>query len=476
MSFARIEYLPFMGLVLLLWPFVPAQRRSLALLGASYVFYLWFRPWNAVWLIGSTLVDFWIGRRLGATDDLRRRKALLWASVALNLGLLGTFKYAGWLALNLQSIGIPVPGVAALQGLALPLGISFYTFQTLSYTIDVYRGRLKPCVNLVDYALYVSFFPQLVAGPIERARHLLPQLRKLAPLTAPNLAAGGSLILWGLLKKTVVGDRLVGEVWPVFMDAYALDSLSALVGASAMLAVLYLDFSAYTDLARGSARLFGVRLVQNFDHPFVATSIQEWTRRWHISLQTWIVDYVHAPLARGVPTHAKIWRTNLVVMALFGLWHGARWTFLFWGLAYGVLVSVEHSRRLSRMRSGRGPAPAPTSHKALRNVVAWALTLFVSVQFIVLFFSPNMSFARDFVLAQFSATLPANAERWAWCGAVGLGLLGLLSVHFATARWKPAVIWPRIPMPLRALVLIAGVGAALFGRVTSSRPFIYFDF
>lgn len=476
MSFARIEYLPFLGLVLLLWPFVPAQRRALALLVASYTFYLWFRPWNAVWLLASTFVDFFIGRWLGATEDARRRKLLLWVSVALNLGLLGTFKYAGWLAQSLQSIGLAVPGAAELQGLVLPLGISFYTFQTLSYTLDIYRGRQAPCRHPVDYALYVSFFPQLVAGPIERASHLLPQLRRLAPLTAANLSAGGSLILWGLLKKTVIGDRLMGAVWPVFREPLELDALSAFVSASAMLTVLYLDFSAYTDLARGSARLFGVGLVRNFDHPFVATSIQEWTRRWHMSLQTWIVDYVHVPLARGIPTHAKIWRSNLVVMALFGIWHGARWTFLFWGLAHGVLISIDHSWRLLRMRGGRRRAQRTERHSALRDGVSWCLTLFVSVQFIVLFFSPTLHFALDFLLAQFSPTLPASPERWEWCGAVGLALVLLLTVHGATARWRPEDHWPQIPRPMRALILAAGIALAALGRVTYARPFIYFDF
>lgn len=476
MSFARIEYLPFLGLLLLLWPFLPANRRTAALLLASYVFYLWVRPWNAVWLIASTLLDFGIGRALGKAESQRRRKVYLWVSVTFNLALLGTFKYAAWIAANLQALGLPVPGVEALQGLALPLGISFYTFQTLSYTIDVYRRRIKPCTNLLEYGLYVAFFPQLVAGPIERAAHLLPQLRRLAPLTGANLSSGLCLIFWGLVKKSVIGDRLMGYVWPVFREPLAMDSLSAVISATGMLTILYLDFSAYTDLARGSARLFGVELVRNFQHPFLSTSLHEWTRRWHMSLQTWIVDYVHLPLARGKPTHSKIWYSNLIVMGLFGLWHGASWTFLFWGLSYGVFVSIEHSRRLHQYRRGIRSSPSTGGRRWSAVLVPWLFTLLLSIQFVVLFFSPDLHFALDYFLAQVSWTLPASGERWAWCAWTAAGLLALLAVHAATARWDPRTLWGRAPGVGRGLALVAAAALVFLGRVAHPRPFVYFDF
>ena len=285
MSFAEWEYLPFLLVVLGAFQFVPRRARALFLLAASYAFYAWWSALHCLLLLASTAVDYGVGLALHATQNRRRRKLLLLLSIAVNLALLAVFKYGGFAAENLNRLldvtgGGPIPW----RELVLPLGISFYTFQTLSYSIDVYRRTIEPCRNPIDYALYVSFFPQLVAGPIERAGHLIPQLRRLELLSPGNFSLGARRILWGLLKKTVVSDRLIAFAMPVVRDPGAHDPVTLYTAATTMVAVLYLDFSAYTDIARGSARLFGVELVPNFDRPFLRRESSEFWTRWHLSL------------------------------------------------------------------------------------------------------------------------------------------------------------------------------------------------
>jgi D-alanyl-lipoteichoic acid acyltransferase DltB (MBOAT superfamily) len=475
MSFASVEYLPLVALVLAAYVAAPARARAPLLIGASWLFYLWVEPRDGVWLALSTVADFLIAPRIHAAAREVVRRRWLVVSLALNLGLLGTFKYSGFLLTSLGQLSSALGGPAfEFEGFALPLGISFYTFQTLSYTLDVYRRRQTPCTSFTQFALYVSFFPQLVAGPIERASHLLPQLATLSLPRAVDLAAAARWIVVGLAKKWILADRLFAQVWPVFSSPTERDSLTLAVSSIGMWVMLYLDFSAYTDLARGSARLFGIQLVANFDRPFLATSIQDWARRWHMSLGSWMFDYVWAPLSQGRATHARIWRANLIVMALFGLWHGANWTFVLWGLGYGALISCEHSVRLARVR--RGARPPSSTPSAARTFLAWLASSAASVLFIALFFSPSLAFFGEFQARLWTAGLPASAEAWRWCAPLVALFAALLAVHAFGVQRGLETLWLRLPRPVGVLLLVLALAACVLLREGDARPFVYFEF
>ncbi|MEO0651121.1 MAG: MBOAT family O-acyltransferase [Planctomycetota bacterium] len=477
MSFAQAEFLLFLGLVVLVWPFLPARGRVPAMLLFSYAFYAAQRPEYLALLVLSTAIDYAVGLALGRTEAPTARKLLLATSLALNLGLLGVFKYAGFVAENLGALSEAAGGGGvAFEGYALPLGISFYTFQTLSYTLDVYARRIAPCRSPLDYALYVSFFPQLVAGPIERARHLLPQLESMPTLRLADASVGVRLIVWGLLKKWVVADALLLETRPVFLRPELASPPTLIVAALAMAIYLYCDFSAYTDIARGSARLFGVQLVKNFDRTFLSTSLHEWARRWHMSLIGWMYDYVWAPLAGSLPGYLALWRANLVVMALFGLWHGASWTFVLWGASYGVLISIEQSWRLWNLRRGRRPAPPRTRlGGALAGSLRWLATVVIASQLMMLFFSPDLEFAQRYLKAELALHWPTG-EELRWLLAMVATLLALLVGHAANDLVDLERRWGRLPRVVKALVLALALGIAFRFRAPLDAPFVYFAF
>ncbi len=471
MSFASSAYLPFLGVVLALFLFVPARARPLFLLVASYSFYAQRHPLHGLLLAGSTALDYLVALGLGRAQAPGRRRALLALSLCGNLGALFVFKYGGFAAEGLNALLRPA-GLGAVHwpALVLPLGISFYTFQTLAYTIDVYRRRIEPCRDPVELALYVSFFPQLVAGPIERAGRLLPQLRRTRPPDAALFSAGGRLLLWGCFKKLVLADNLRLHVEPVFGRPEAHGSLTLLLAAVAMNAMLFLDFSSYTDIARGSARLFGVELVENFRRPFLARSMNEFLARWHMSLTSWIADYVYSPLSAGPPSHARVWRNNLLTMALFGLWHGASWTFLVWGLGVGVAISLQHSWRLHRMRQGRRPARPGWGP---RDWLACLATTLYASAFIVLFFSPTIGFTGRYLGRLVSC---AGGSLGAW----ELGTLAFLLAGLATQALAEHTdlerLWRRIGPAGRAAWVLGLLLLLVLLRNPEPEDFIYFRF
>lgn len=342
MTFDSPVFLIFLPLVVLIQWWLPHKWRKYWLLAASYFFYMYWNPALIVLLLFSTVVDYCCGRGMEAAEG-NRRKALLLVSIFVNLGLLFSFKY-------LDFFGETVNGICALMGLSyrvpafnliLPVGISFYTFQTMSYTIDVYRGKIPAERNFVTFALYVSFFPQLVAGPIERAGALLPQLQAERSPSREDFAAGFQLLISGFFRKVVIAD-LCGRFVDRVYDAAAVVDGAAVAVATVLFAVqIYCDFAGYSEIAAGSARLMGVRLMRNFDRPYLSGSIREFWRRWHISLSGWFTDYIYIPLGgsrRGLKR--QIYAT-LMVFAVSGLWHGARWTFVLWGLFHGVLLVFE---------------------------------------------------------------------------------------------------------------------------------------
>ena len=333
-GFFFLTYALYLGLQ----PRVRAQ--NVLLLVASYVFYGYW-DWRFLGLLAiSTLIDFTIGPALFRAVTPGRRKLLLAISVCANLGILGFFKYYDFFAASLAELlhllGMQ-PDPLTLD-ILLPVGISFYTFQTMSYTIDIYRGKLQPTDNLVDFALFVSFFPQLVAGPIERARTLLPQIASPRRIDHDQVGAGFWLILWGYFKKVVIADRMALIVDPVFGSHGDYQGLELVVALLAFTVQIYGDFSGYSDIARGLAKLMGFELMVNFKLPYFAINPSDFWRRWHVSLSSWLRDYLYISLGGNRGSRAQTLRNLAATMLLGGLWHGAAWNFVFWGGYHGLLL------------------------------------------------------------------------------------------------------------------------------------------
>lgn len=353
MLFTTPYFAVFLGLVFVVyWQIRAAQIRTIFLLAASYFFYgCW--DWRFLGLIFfSSGVDFLIGRQLGKTQGNRERKTLLGASLAVNLGLLFVFKYYNFFVASfgqlLEQLGVQA-NLTTLS-VILPVGISFYTFQTLSYTIDVYRRELEPTSNWIDFFAFVSFFPQLVAGPIERASALLPQFKTPKKFDYAATVAGLRQILWGLFKKIVIADQCAPLVNDIFTNYADYSAFTLVIGAVLFAFQIYCDFSGYSDIAIGTARLLGVDLMRNFAYPYFARDVAEFWRRWHTSLSTWFRDYLYIPLGGSrVSSQGKVLRNVFVVFLVSGLWHGANWTYLAWGLLHALffvpLILTGRNRR-----------------------------------------------------------------------------------------------------------------------------------
>ncbi len=343
MNFNSLAFLVFLVVVLLLYWILPHKVRWILLLVASYYFYMSWNPWLVFLIAGTTLVSYGAALAIAKTEKKGWKKFWLVMTLVVCLGVLVVFKYLDFLirsvvdVLNLFSLHLD--GFAL--GLLLPVGISFYTFQTLSYVIDVYRGTISPERHLGYYALFVSFFPQLVAGPIERASNLLPQLREEHKLDPDDLSAGMRILLVGFFRKCVIADVCGIYVTNVFGNLAAANSLSVLLAGILFILQIYCDFAGYSEIAMGVARMMGIRLMKNFDRPFAAVSWSEWFRRWHISLTKWFTDYVYIPLGGNRKGKARKIFNIFVVFLLCGLWHGANWTYAIWGIYVAVMQSLE---------------------------------------------------------------------------------------------------------------------------------------
>lgn len=344
MNFNSTSFLIFLPIVAAIYWLLPFRFRKYWLLAASWFFYMYWNPLLILLLLASTVIDYCCGRGMEAHRDApNRRKALLLVSICMNLGLLFFFKYWDFFGqttselLALVGISYRVPALH----LILPVGISFYTFQTMSYSIDVYRGDAPAEHDFVAFALYVSFFPQLVAGPIENPRDLLPQLKAEHKLNAEDLRAGLRLLLCGFFRKCVVADLCGVYVNAVYADAAKANGLAVAVAGALFCFQMYGDFAGYSEIAAGAARLMGVRLMRNFNRPYLSQSYGEFFRRWHISLNRWFTQYLYIPLGGGRRGLARKLLNTLIVFSLCGLWHGARWTYVLWGLYAAFWVCLE---------------------------------------------------------------------------------------------------------------------------------------
>lgn len=442
-----------------------------AILALSWTFYAWHVPHYLVLIVVSTLVDYLAARGLGALPPVRTRvrRLLLAASIAVNLGLLGTFKYAGFLTESVLWIVGGGSGQFSIPDLVLPIGISFYTFQSMSYTLDVYRGRLQAETSFLKVATYVAFFPQLVAGPIVRAADFLYQLDRRRRIRARVWAEGGYLILRGLFLKVVLADNLawiVNDHWATASGDTGVPGLSLAILVF-FAGQLFCDFAGYSSIARGIAYLLGFRLPVNFNAPHIARSFSEFWRRWHITLSTWMRDYLYIPLGGNRRGRARAYVNLFLVMLISGLWHGAAWTFVAWGALHGAAVAVE---RVVGMNRGDRPAWA-TAIWAVGVQLTWILSMgwFRADGFR----EGNRMIARSLVdLADLGRT--GLYQFWDLTDmTLGWVLVGLMAIlHLRTAlvpRLGALTAWEK-----------ATVSGAMLASVlifyTSSEQFIYFQF
>lgn len=340
MLFNSLEFVLFLPLVVGLYFLTPFRWRWALLLAASYYFYACWRVEYLGLIVISTAIDYLAALAIERASRSSLRRLWLLLSVSTNLGILFFFKYYDFFVTSLGGLpgAINVLSVFPKLEVLLPVGISFYTFQSMSYTIDVYRRRLPAERHFGVFCLYVSFFPQLVAGPIERSTALLPQFARRHSFDSSRLVSGLELVLWGFFQKLVVADRLAEYVNRVFGAPEQHAGLSAWIGMYFFAFQIYCDFSSYTNIARGSARMMGFELMENFRQPYLAPNLADFWRRWHISLSTWFRDYLYIPLGGKHPTRWKWYRNLLVVFLLSGLWHGANWTFVIWGALHGGLL------------------------------------------------------------------------------------------------------------------------------------------
>ena len=474
MTFNSLQYVGFFVVVWLLYWRLDRTRQNVLLLLASYLFYGLF-DWRFLGLLLlSTAVDYQLGHRVGQEQDQRRRKWWLWASVALNLGILAIFKYLDFFFDSakdaLGAIGLDVS--PPLLRIVLPVGISFYTFHGISYVFDVYRGHIKPTRRLLDYACFVAYFPQLVAGPIGRATLQLPQFEhdRERPDGA-TVERALLLILVGLFKKVVIADGVASVANTAFASPATTGWELLVVGGVAFALQIYGDFSGYSDIARGSSRLLGIELPVNFTEPYLSRNITEFWRRWHISLSNWLRDYLYVPLGGNRGSSAATYRNLMIVMLLGGLWHGAAKNFVVWGAGHGLALGLHRAWVERRRRRGASALTGPVP-----DTVARIGTFGVVCLLWIFFRSPTLTGALEYVegILRFRDG-PIDSSSVA---TVLAGVLAVLAIDLVT-RWLRGTPTPVLSR-VGAVPAGAGIGVALLAIAVFSggapTPFIYFQF
>ncbi len=477
MLFNSAQFLFFFPITLILYYTLPSKYRTFLLLLASYYFYMCWKAEYALLILFSTIIDYWAALQMSKLSDKAHRKRFLILSLVVNLGVLGLFKYFNFFSesvrdiLSIFNFFLDTPHFDLL----LPVGISFYTFQTLSYSIDVYNGKTEPEINFLRFALYVSFFPQLVAGPIERSNRLLPQLRKKVYLNGVQLSEGFRLVLWGFFKKMMIADRLAIFVNEIYAQPDEYGGMAIAIATLFFAFQIYCDFSGYSDIAIGTAKMMGIDLMLNFRSPYFSRSIAEFWSRWHISLSSWFRDYVYIPLG-GNRVMKWRWYYNLFITFLVsGLWHGANWTFVLWGAFHGLMLigGVLLQRTLG-----------PGANERLIKTVGWPFT-FVSVLFSwILFRAANVGNLKSIFLNLFTnwnnvelanllAIFPTKSDFYLSC---------LLIIFLMIIEWteqKGLVITNRIskyPTFFRWSIYVILTWIIIYKGVFRNQEFIYFQF
>ena len=482
MLFNSIDFVIFLPIVFLLYWFTTKgdlKRQNILLLVSSYYFYACW-DWRFMFLlIFSTLLDYVTGIKIYEAKNQSWKKFWLWLSIGINLGFLGVFKYYNFFAESFAE-GLSMLGLNANLGslqIILPVGISFYTFHGLSYVIDIYKNRIQPERNFVNYSVFVSFFPLLVAGPIERATHLLPQILKKREFNYLKAVDGLRQILWGLFKKVVIADNCAEYANEIFNNSGSYSGSTLVIGALFFTFQIYCDFSGYSDIAIGTARLFGLDLLRNFAFPYFSRDIAEFWRRWHISLSSWFKDYLYIPLGGSKGSLWMKTRNIFIIFIVSGFWHGANWTFIVWGFlnALYIMPSIifnTNRHNLDIVAKGKN---LPNLKEVMAMVITFSLTVFAWI----FFRANNLSHALNYIKEIFSASLFKAPE---FDGIKTIVPIIILTVLFLTIEWfgreeqyaiaKLGLKWRR---PFR-YAMYAVLVTALFWFGGNKQEFIYFQF
>lgn len=470
MLFHSAPFLLFIAVVLPLFGALRGRRsRQALLLVASYLFYTGWDYRYLPLLVVSTLVDYAVGPRLHRETRTAHRRVLLAISLSTNLGLLAVFKYGNLLLSSLVPLWSALDVATPVLPGVIPVGISFYTFQTLSYTIDLYRRKTDPCDSLLEFATFVAFFPQLVAGPIIRSRELLPQLRALSGLRSENIAEGAQRFILGLFKKVVIADNAALFVDAVFAAPEQHGAWTLWCGSYAFALQIYCDFSGYTDMAIGLGRAFGLKFPENFDAPYLSRSLTEFWRRWHQSLSRWLRDYLYIPLGGSRRGVVLTYRNLALTMLLGGLWHGASWTFVAWGAVHGAVLAVERALGIGRKEGASAPRPIVRllCIVATFHVVCLAWVMFRAESF------GDMGIYLTRMFTGWTQQSGAGLDQ-------GLRWAAVLIALCATQAWSRArsareTVWNPLPPHLQAMALTVLILSVAVFRVTEA-AFIYFQF
>lgn len=483
MLFNSIDFAFFLPIVFILYWFVTNKRlrlQNFLIVVASYIFYGWW-DWRFLFLIlFSTIVDFSVGILLEKETNPAKRKLLLWASILVNLGFLGFFKYYNFFVDNFVEafsfFGMPLR--ASSLNIILPVGISFYTFQTLSYSIDVYKGKLKSTNDFIAFAAFVSFFPQLVAGPIERATHLLPQFYKKRTFDYHKAVDGMRQILWGLFKKVVIADNCAEFANQIFNNSSEMNGSSLLLGAIFFTFQIYGDFSGYSDIAIGTSRLFGFDLMQNFNFPYFSRDIAEFWRRWHISLSTWFRDYLYIPLGGSRGNSSMKIRNTFIIFIVSGFWHGANWTFIVWGILNALyflplLLTKNNRRNLETVAQGN-------IFPSLREFVMMLFTFGLVMLGWIFFRAENIGHALSYISSIFTSSLFSlpnlpGSEKQALTTIVLVILFVIVEWFGRENKYAFQIIEQKKPIVQRSLIYVLSIIILLFMN-TGENEFIYFQF
>jgi alginate O-acetyltransferase complex protein AlgI len=487
MLFNTVEFIVFFAVVLALIVIIKNRKyQHIFLLASSYFFFYFSSNYLVVLLFSSALLDFYIAKEIWKSKNILHKKLLLIISLAGNLGLLGFFKYADFAIMQFNILGnyFDLSNEITLLNLALPIGISFYTFQTIGYTVDVYRNQLQPSKSFREFALYVSFFPQLVAGPIIRAKDFLPQLREKIEnvnskqilrkiiIDNSNFKLGITIMAFGFFKKIFFADNLAPFVNEIFNYPMGLDSFAIITATLAFGIQIYADFSGYSDIAIGAALILGFKIPKNFNKPYFAISPTDFWKRWHISLSSWLKDYLYIPLGGNKKSSTRTYTNLIIVMFLGGLWHGASWNFVVWGLLHGFYLAIH---KLLKNKVG--------TPKFFQNKFGKIIAILITQYFVFLAWIPFRVHDTEFMLYSIQKYIFIDfdifdAIEFIQFNKFTFGIIGLFFILQLFSYRKPLFVLSISKLKLRywTIVLTVLFMAVIFFSGAQSSDFIYFRF
>lgn len=482
MLFNSLTFLLFFPIVVFIYFLLPYKYRWILLLIASYYFYMCWKAEYLILILISTLVDYFVAIRMSELPEKKERKKYLYLSLLVNLGILFGFKYFNFFSDSVHSVlnNFNIFYDNWHFNVLLPVGISFYTFQTLSYSLDVYHGRIKAEKHLGLFALYVSFFPQLVAGPIERPDRLLPQFREKFTFDVPRVVEGLKMMAWGFFMKLVIADRLAPLVNQVYNHPDKYEGLTIMMATFFFSFQIFCDFAGYSIIARGAAKVMGYDLMENFRRPYFARSIREFWQRWHISLSTWFRDYVYIPLGGNRVVKWRWYYNLMITFVVSGLWHGANWTFVIWGFLHGfyLIFAIMTQDFRDKINTRLGLSKDSFLGNFLQITTTYLLACFAWI-----FFRAN-SVSDAFLLIQNMFYIPKSQLSWSFYPklaphslALALVLIGILTTYHAIEEWsKQNTPLYSTHLPIRWLTYVLLIAGILGFGVFNSSDFIYFQF